>query len=47
MPDDESHRLFVDLAQRKDAAWQPDDDTAMREILAATDGLPYLVDKTA
>jgi class 3 adenylate cyclase/predicted ATPase len=47
MPDDESHRLFVDLAQRKDAAWQPDDDAAMREILTATDGLPYLIELVA
>jgi predicted ATPase len=47
MVDDESYRLFVDLAQQKDATWQPDDDAAMRDVLVATDGLPYLIELIA
>jgi len=47
MLEKESYRLFVDLAQRKNATWQPDDDVAMREILVATDGLPYLIELVA
>ena len=43
----ESYRLFVGLAQQRDARWQPDDDTAMRDVLAATDGLPYLIELVA
>lgn len=43
----ESHRLFVGLAQQRDARWQPDDESAMREVLAATDGLPYLIELVA
>ncbi len=43
----ESHRLFVGLAQQRDARWQPDDDTAMRDVLVATDGLPYLIELVA
>ena len=40
----ESHDLFISLAQQRDANWQPDDDDAMREVLQATDGLPYLIE---
>ncbi|HSY52744.1 MAG TPA: adenylate/guanylate cyclase domain-containing protein [Thermoanaerobaculia bacterium] len=43
----ESYRLFVGLAQQRDARWQPNDDAAMRAILAATDGLPYLIELIA
>lgn len=43
----ESHRLFVALAQQRDARWQPDDETAMRDVLVATDGLPYLIELVA
>jgi class 3 adenylate cyclase/predicted ATPase len=43
----ESHRLFVGLAQQRDARWQPDDETAMRDVLVATDGLPYLIELVA
>lgn len=43
----ESYRLFLGLAQQRDARWQPDDDDAMREVLAATDGLPYLIELVA
>ena len=43
----ESYRLFVGLAQQRDARWQPDDDDAMRDVLAATDGLPYLIELVA
>lgn len=43
----ESHRLFVTLARQRDARWQPDDDAAMRGVLAATDGLPYLIELVA
>jgi class 3 adenylate cyclase/predicted ATPase len=43
----ESYRLFVGLAQQRDTRWQPNDDTAMRAILAATDGLPYLIELIA
>ncbi|HEX3071272.1 MAG TPA: adenylate/guanylate cyclase domain-containing protein [Thermoanaerobaculia bacterium] len=43
----ESYRLFVGLAQRRDARWQPDDSAAMREVLTATDGLPYLIELVA
>jgi len=40
----ESHDLFISLAQQRDANWQPDDDDAMRDVLQATDGLPYLIE---
>ncbi len=43
----ESYRLFLGLAQQRDARWQPDDDAAMREVIAATDGLPYLIELVA
>jgi predicted ATPase len=43
----ESHRLFVGLAQQRDARWQPDDDASMHDVLAATDGLPYLIELVA
>ncbi len=43
----ESYRLFVGLAQQRDARWQPNDDPAMRAILDATDGLPYLIELIA
>jgi class 3 adenylate cyclase/predicted ATPase len=43
----ESYRLFTGLAQQRDASWQPDDDGAMREVLEATDGLPYLIELVA
>lgn len=43
----ESARLFTGLAQQRDARWQPDDDAAMRDVLAATDGLPYLIELVA
>ncbi len=43
----ESYRLFVGLAQRRDARWQPDDAAAMRDVLTATDGLPYLIELVA
>ena len=43
----ESYRLFVGLAQQRDAGWQPDDDAAMRDVLVATDGLPYLIELVA
>ncbi|HWW61817.1 MAG TPA: adenylate/guanylate cyclase domain-containing protein, partial [Thermoanaerobaculia bacterium] len=41
---DESRRLFVQLAQQRDATWQPNDEDAMRDVLAALDGLPYLIE---
>ena len=37
----ESYQLFLGLAQQRDTRWLPEDDTAMREVLNATDGLPY------
>jgi len=40
----ESHDLFISLAQQRDANWQPDDDDAMKDVLQATDGLPYLIE---
>src|SRR5436190_1732865 len=43
----ESYRLFVGLAQQRDRRWQPNDDVAMREVLIATDGLPYLIELVA
>lgn len=43
----ESYRLFSGLAQQRDSNWQPDDDGAMREVLEATDGLPYLIELVA
>ena len=43
----ESYRLFAGLAQQRDARWQPDDAAAMRDVLAATDGLPYLIELVA
>ena len=43
----ESYRLFIGLAQQRDARWQPDDDVAMRDVLLATDGLPYLIELVA
>lgn len=44
MTNDESRRLFVTIAQQRDASWQPNDDSAMGDVLAATDGLPYLIE---
>jgi class 3 adenylate cyclase/predicted ATPase len=41
---EESARLFTGLARQRDANWQPNDDEAMRDIIAATDGLPYLIE---
>jgi class 3 adenylate cyclase/predicted ATPase len=50
-PDDlaalDSYRLFAELARQRDARWQPGDDAAMREVLEATDGLPYLIELVA
>ncbi len=50
-PDDltalDSYRLFAELARQRDARWQPGDDEAMREVLEATDGLPYLIELVA
>ncbi|HUP61851.1 MAG TPA: adenylate/guanylate cyclase domain-containing protein [Thermoanaerobaculia bacterium] len=43
----DSYQLFVGLAQQRDAKWRPNDDQAMRDVLAATDGLPYLVELVA
>jgi|GEM_PF-1757613 len=43
----ESYQLFVGLAQQRDTRWQPNDDDAMRAVLAATDGLPYLIELIA
>jgi class 3 adenylate cyclase/predicted ATPase len=43
----ESYQLFTGLARQRDASWQPDDDGAMREVLEATDGLPYLIELVA
>lgn len=43
----ESYRLFEGLARQRDATWQPDDHTAMREVLEATDGLPYIIELVA
>jgi class 3 adenylate cyclase/predicted ATPase len=43
----ESYQLFVRLAQQRDARWQPNDEAAMREVLAATDGLPHLIELIA
>lgn len=47
MPDPEGHRLFATLAQQRNAQWQPDDEAAMRDVLEATDGLPYLIELVA
>jgi predicted ATPase/class 3 adenylate cyclase len=47
MAAEESARLFTGLARQRDANWQPNDDEAMREIIAATDGLPYLIELVA
>lgn len=43
----ESFRLFAGLAHQRDARWQPDDVVSMRDALAATDGLPYLIELVA
>jgi class 3 adenylate cyclase/predicted ATPase len=43
----ESYRLFEGLASQRDATWQPDDPAAMREVLEATDGLPYIIELVA
>jgi class 3 adenylate cyclase/predicted ATPase len=43
----ESYQLFACLARQKDARWQPEDGAAMCEVLAATDGLPYLIELVA
>jgi class 3 adenylate cyclase/predicted ATPase len=43
----ESYQLFAKLARSKDLRWEPEDATAMREVLAATDGLPYLIELVA
>lgn len=43
----ESYRLFLSLAQQRDANWRPNDDVSMRVVLAATDGLPYLIELVA
>jgi class 3 adenylate cyclase/predicted ATPase len=43
----ESYLLFRGLAQQRDANWQSDDDGAMRDVLEATDGLPYLIELVA
>ncbi|HET8796866.1 MAG TPA: adenylate/guanylate cyclase domain-containing protein, partial [Thermoanaerobaculia bacterium] len=43
----DSYRLFVELARRRDARWEPEDDVAMSDVLAATDGLPYLIELVA
>jgi len=43
----ESYQLFTGVARQRDASWQPDDDGAMREVLEATDGLPYLIELVA
>jgi len=42
-----SFRLFVELARHRDPKWQPEDNEAMREVLVATDGLPYLIELVA
>jgi len=47
LPALESYRLFAGLAQQRDARWQPDDEASMRDVLAATDGLPYLIELVA
>lgn len=47
MASNESSDLFVTLAQQRDRSWQPNDEPAMREVLEATDGLPYLIEIVA
>jgi class 3 adenylate cyclase/predicted ATPase len=47
MAADESVRLFTGLARQRDTNWQPTDDEAMRDIIKATDGLPYLIELVA
>jgi class 3 adenylate cyclase/predicted ATPase len=43
----DSYRLFAGLARQRDARWQPEDENAMHDVLAATDGLPYLIELVA
>jgi class 3 adenylate cyclase/tetratricopeptide (TPR) repeat protein len=40
----ESYHLFARLVRLRDARWRPDTESAMREVLAFTDGLPYLIE---
>ena len=43
----DSFLLFRTLAKRRDAAWEPDDQAAMDDVLEFTDGLPYLIEIVA
>jgi len=44
MTPEESRRLFITLAQHRDPGWEPKDENALHDVLAATDGLPYLIE---
>lgn len=47
MAPEDSKRLFVTLAKQRDPDFDVNDEGAMRDVLSATDGLPYLIEIVA